>query len=219
VRRSPLVTAVLTALIAACGGQPDAPDEPIRMILYPKQLTEQAPESFRARFETSAGSFVVEVTRSWSPLGADRFYNLVKHGYYDDTRIYRVVEGFMAQWGIHGDPIVDYQWQDEPIMDDPVAVSNTRGRLSFATSGRNSRINELFISFKDNSSLDSQGFSPVGEVVEGMESVDAFYAGYGDGPPRGEGPYQAQAHAQGNAYFDAEYPELTRIIRATIEGG
>ncbi|UCC25923.1 MAG: peptidylprolyl isomerase [Gemmatimonadales bacterium] len=208
-------------LAAACGG--DAPETGARdgglsSIYYPSRLVETAPETFRARFETSGGVFVVEVHRAWSPNGADRFYNLVKNGYYDDIRVYRVVEGFMAQFGIHGDPTVHYQWRNSIIPDDPVSQSNTRGRVTFATSGPNSRVNEIFINLVDNPSLDERGFSPIGEVVQGMETVDSFFSEYGDGPPRGDGPYQAQARAQGNAYLDAEFPDLTRITRASVEG-
>jgi peptidyl-prolyl cis-trans isomerase A (cyclophilin A) len=162
---------------------------------------------------------VVEVHRDWAPRGADRFYNLVKSGYYDDTRIYRVVEGFMAQWGIHGDPLVDYQWRDELLVDDPVLRSNERGTITFAKAGRNSRTTEVFVNYGDNPGLDDQRFAPFGRVVEGMDVVDAFHAGYGDGPPRGEGPYALQAQAQGNAYLDAEFPELDRIVRATLVDG
>lgn len=213
----------LGLVLAACGGgEPGqgGPDgEAVSPLFFPRRLTERAPDTFRARFETTAGEFVVEVHRGWSPNGADRFWNLVKNGYYDDTRVYRVVEGFMAQFGVHGDPTLGYQWRNSVIPDDPVLQSNTRGRVSFARSGPNSRINEVFINLRDNPSLDDEGFSPMGEVVEGMEVVDEFHDGYGDGPPRGDGPYQAQARAQGNAYLDAEFPELTRILRATVEGG
>lgn len=210
---TPVLALVLTA--AGCGSdEPEAPRDPL---LYPKSLAEEAPPRFLARFETTAGTFVVDVHRDWAPRGADRFYTLVSNGYYDDTRIYRVVDGFMAQWGIHGDPLVDYQWQDETLTDDPVRTSNTRGRVAFAKGGAHSRTTEIFVSYKDNSSLDDRGFAPFGEVVEGMDVVDAFHSAYGDGPPRGEGPYQAQAHAQGNAYFDQEFPELDRVVRATVE--
>jgi len=221
-RRLPLRTprAILLALILAspvtCGGEPAPPSQPDNPLLYPGRLDETAPLSYRVRFETTAGDFVVEVYRNWAPLGADRFYNLASNGYYDDTRIYRVVEGFMAQWGIHGDPLVDYQWRDEFLVDDPVARSNERGTIAFAKAGPNSRTTEVFVNYTDNPGLDAQRFAPFGRVVEGMEVVDSFHAGYGDGPPRGEGPYAAQAQAQGNAYFDAEFPELDRIIRATV---
>jgi peptidyl-prolyl cis-trans isomerase A (cyclophilin A) len=217
-RRSVWAWAFMGVLALGCGETGDeAPAEPRNPLLYPKSLTETAPETFRARFETTAGEFVIEVRREWAPLGADRFYNLVKNGFYDDQRIYRVVEGFMAQFGIHGEPLVDYQWQDEIIMDDPVVATNSRGRVSFAKGGANSRTVEIFISYRNNGDLDGRGFSPIGEVVEGMDVVDAFYAEYGDGPPRGQGVYQAQAHASGAEYFDAEFPELDQVIRAWVE--
>ena len=186
-------------------------------LLQPDRYQDTAPDRFLVTLETSAGDVVIDVHRDWAPLGADRFYNLVKGGFYDDTRIYRVLENFMAQWGLNGDPYVNQAWKSEFIVDDPVVQSNTRGRLAFAKGGVHTRTTEVFISYKDNSALDEQGFTPIGEVVEGMEVVDAFYAAYGDGPPRGEGPYQAMAAARGNEYLDAEFPELTRIVRATVE--
>lgn len=207
---------LLAALAAACAGEPEPPADAPDPLLYPGRLDATAPPRFRTRFETTAGDFVVEVRRSWSPRGADRFYNLVRNGFYDDTRIYRVVEGFMAQWGIHGDPVVDYQWRDELLMDDRLIQSNERGTIAFAKAGPNSRTTEVFVNYEDNPELDDRGFTPFGRVVEGMETVDAFHAGYGDGPPRGEGPYALQAQAQGNAYLDAEFPELDRILRATV---
>ena len=215
-----LFLALATLLLAACGS-PDAGDEagsgaPANPLLRPAQFNETAPPRFAVRFETTAGDFTVEVHRSWAPLGADRFYNLVRAGYYDDTRVYRVVPGFMAQFGIHGDPFVHRAWSRAPLRDDPVTQSNTRGRVTFAKAGRNSRTAEIFISTVDNSRLDTDDFAPFGEVVEGMETVDAFHGGYGDGPPRGSGPYAAMAHARGNEYLDEEYPELTRILRASV---
>jgi len=214
-----LRAACLILLLAACGGEraPEPQAEARSPIFYPKRLTEQAPAEFRARFETSAGDFVIAVHRSWAPLGADRFYNLVKNGFYDDVRVYRVLRGFMAQFGLNGDPVVNYQWRNAIIVDDPVTQTNARGRVAFAKGGPNSRTTEVFISFRDNASLDGRGFAPFGEVVEGMDVVDAFHDGYGDGPPRGTGPYQAQVQAQGNEYLDAEFPELTRIVKATVE--
>ena len=212
----PWIVAALAVLLATCGGEPDRPPEPENPLLYPGRLDETAPDLYRARFETTAGTFVVEVHRGWAPLGADRFYNLVDNGYYDDTHIYRVVEDFMVQWGIHGEPLVDYQWRDEFLMDDPVVRSNERGTITFAKAGPNSRTTEVFINYTDNPGLDDRRFAPFGRVVKGMDVVDDFYAGYGDGPPRGEGPYAAQAQAEGNAYLDAEFPELDRIIEATL---
>lgn len=209
---------VASLALAACGGGGDAGSgRAANPLLRPAQFDETAPETYRARLETSAGDVVIEVHRAWAPLGADRFYNLVRAGFYDDTRVYRVVDGFMAQFGLNGDPYVNQVWKTQYIVDDPVTQSNTRGRVAFAKGGLHTRTTEIFISYKDNSQLDEDRFAPFGEVVEGMEAVDAFYSGYGDGPPRGSGPYQAMAQARGNAYLDAEFPELTRIVRATIE--
>lgn len=212
---------LLLVLTAACGGEraPEPQAQQRSPIFYPKRLTEKAPEDFTARFETSEGDFVIEVHRAWSPAGADRFYNLVANGFYDDVRVYRVIPGFMAQFGLNGDPVVSYQWRNAIIVDDPVVASNARGRVSFAKGGPNSRTTEVFINYRDNAALDENGFSPFGEVVEGMDVVDRFYGDYGDGPPRGQGPYQAQVQAQGNEYLDAEFPELTRILRARVEAG
>lgn len=215
----PSLALALAALASACGS--DSGDEAARSapnpLLRPERFTETAPADYRVRLETSAGDVVIEVHRDWAPLGADRFYNLVNGGFFDDTRVYRVVEGFMAQFGLNGDPYVNQAWKSRFLVDDPVTESNTRGRIAFAKAGVHTRTTEVFISYRDNSPLDEEGFSPFGEVVEGMDVVDAFYADYGDGPPRGEGPYPAMIQARGNAYLDAEFPELTRIIRATVE--
>jgi peptidyl-prolyl cis-trans isomerase A (cyclophilin A) len=208
----------LGALVACGGGEPEGtPAEAPNPLLFPRRLTETAPAEYRVHLETSEGEVVIQVHRAWSPNGADRFYNLVTNGFYDDVRIYRVIDGFMAQFGLHGDPLVNAQWRNSIIVDDPPVQSNTRGRASFAKGGPNSRTTELFISLRDNPGLDDQGFTPIGEVVGGMDVVDRFHGGYGDGPPRGEGPYQAQARIQGNSYLDAEFPELTRILRAWVE--
>ena len=206
-------------LAAACGG--DAADEPTdprlqNPLLRAREFSERAPATYRARFETTAGQFVIEVHREWAPLGADRFYNLVKRGWYDGVRFHRVVEGFMAQWGIHDEPYVNAVWQNELLADDPVRQSNTRGRVTFATAGPNTRTVQVFISYKDNSFLDEQGFSPFGEVVEGMDVVEGLYADYGDGPPQGTGVYQAMAMARGGEYYDEQFPELDRILQATL---
>ena len=216
--RSLLFALVLTtAAVTGCGEAPEGGSAEARdPLLRPAQFSDTAPPRFAVRFETTAGAFVVDVHRAWAPLGADRFYNLAKAGYYDDTRIYRVVPGFMAQFGIHGDPFIHRAWARSLLRDDPVVESNVRGRVAFAKAGPNSRTAEVFISTVDNARLDTDGFAPFGEVVDGMEVVDAFHAGYGDGPPRGDGPYAAMAHARGNEYLDEEYPELTRIIRAVV---
>ena len=211
----------LSALaVGACGeGDSGSADEPAddNPLYRPAALAEEAPSTFQAAFETSKGTFVIEVTRDWAPLGADRFYTLVKNGYYDGVRFFRVVDGFVAQFGIHGNPRVNAAWRATSIMDDPVVASNTRGTVTFATGGANSRTTQLFVNFRDNSNLDEMGFAPIGEVVEGMDVVDQLYSGYGEGPPRGTGPYQAQLHAQGNEYLDAEYPDLDYVISASVQ--
>jgi peptidyl-prolyl cis-trans isomerase A (cyclophilin A) len=219
--RSHLTAAAAIALLAATAAcTSDSGDSTERVarspLLRPQQFTETAPATYRVRLETTAGDVVVEVQRDWAPLGADRFYNLVKAGFYDDTRVYRVIDGFMAQFGLNGDPYVNQAWKSQYIVDDPVAETNARGRVAFAKGGLHTRTTEIFISYKDNPALDDEGFAPIGEVVEGMDVVDAFHSAYGDGPPRGEGPYQAMAQARGNAYLDEEFPELTRIVTATI---
>jgi cyclophilin family peptidyl-prolyl cis-trans isomerase len=139
------------------------------------------------RFETSKGAFVVEVTRAWAPRGADRFYNLVRAGYYDDVAFFRVIEGFMVQFGIHGDPRANAVWREARIPDDPVAQSNRRGMVTYAMAGPDTRTTQLFINFRDNKGLDGQGFAPFGAVVEGLAVVDSLYSGYGEALP-GPGP-------------------------------
>lgn len=209
---------LLVCLISACTGEAEEPVDPRRQspLLRASQFNETAPELFRARFETTAGVFIIEVQRDWAPLGADRFYNLVKRGWYDGVRFHRVLEDFTAGWGIHDNPYVNVVWQKELLLDDPVIQSNARGRVSFARSGANSRTTQVFVNHKDNPGLDDR-FAPFGEVIEGMDVVDGLYAGYGDGPPRGNGVYQARALARGAEYFDVEFPELDRIERATIQ--
>lgn len=206
--------------LAGCGGEgegegePEAP--PQDPLLRPGNFTETAPESYEVLLRTTKGEVRLAVTRSWAPLAADRFYNLVKAGYYDDVTFHRVMPGFVAEFGIHGDEYVNYVWRRTLMADEPVRQSNTRGRLSFSKSGPNSRSVQVFINTDDNSNLDEQGFSPFGEVVGGMDVVDALYSGYGDGPPRGEGVYQAMALARGDAYLREEFPLLDRIERAIV---
>jgi peptidyl-prolyl cis-trans isomerase A (cyclophilin A) len=183
----------------------------------PAALTEQAPAQYKAKFETSKGVFVLEVTRAWAPRGADRFYNLVKNGFFDNARFFRVISGFMVQFGINGDPAVSAKWRDANIQDDPVRQSNRRGMITFATAGANTRTTQVFINFADNSNLDGMGFAPFGKVVSGMKVVDALYAGYGEGAPRGNGPDQGRLQAQGNAYLMKDYPRMDYIKKATIE--
>jgi peptidyl-prolyl cis-trans isomerase A (cyclophilin A) len=159
---------------------------------------------------------VIDVRRDWAPQGADRFYNLVKNGFYDDARFFRVIDGFMAQFGIHGNPTVQSAWRNANIKDDPVKQSNRRGYVTFATAGPNTRTTQLFINYRDNAGLDKQGFAPFGEVVSGMDVVDKLYSGYGEGAPSGRGPNQGRVQAEGNAYLNKEFPRLDYIKSATI---
>jgi peptidyl-prolyl cis-trans isomerase A (cyclophilin A) len=182
----------------------------------PTALNEKAPETYKAKFETSKGDFVVEVTRAWGPNGADRFYNLVKNGYYDNVRFFRVLSGFMAQFGINGDPAFNKVWQQARIPDDPVKQGNKRGYITFATGGPNTRTTQVFINYGDNSRLDSDGFVAFGKVTTGMDVVDGLYAGYGEGAPRGNGPDQGRVQMEGNAYLIKDFPKLDFVKKATI---
>jgi peptidyl-prolyl cis-trans isomerase A (cyclophilin A) len=183
----------------------------------PASLNEKAPAVYKAKFDTSKGPFVIEVHRDWAPNGADRFYNLVKNGFYNDTRFFRVVPGFMVQYGISGDPNVAAAWRDANIKDDPVKQSNARGMITFATAGPNTRTTQVFINFDNNAGLDGQGFSPFGKVVSGMEVVDSLYGGYGEGAPNGKGPDQGLIQQHGNAYLTQAFPKLDYVKQATIE--
>jgi peptidyl-prolyl cis-trans isomerase A (cyclophilin A) len=182
----------------------------------PAALNAKAPAVYQAKFDTSKGTFVIEVHRDWAPIGADRFYNLVKNGFYDNARFFRVIEGFMVQFGINGDPKVAAAWRDADIKDDAVKQSNARGTITFATAGPNTRTTQVFINFADNAPLDGQGFAPFGKVVSGMEVVDSLYAGYGEGAPNGNGPDQGRVQGQGNAYLEQDFPKLDFIKAATI---
>jgi peptidyl-prolyl cis-trans isomerase A (cyclophilin A) len=186
-------------------------------LLSPSQLTEQAPASYRARFKTTRGDFVIEVQRDWAPLGADRFYNLVKAGYYIDTRFFRVIKGFMAQWGIHSDPQISSAWREMRITDDPVKQSNKPGFISFATGGPNTRTTQVFINYADNSNLDQMGFAPFGRVTNGMDVVENLFGDYGEGAPRGRGPFQGRLQGEGEAYLAKEFPSLDRVLDTTLE--
>jgi peptidyl-prolyl cis-trans isomerase A (cyclophilin A) len=183
----------------------------------PSKLTETAPATYKAKFVTTQGEFVIEVQRELAPNGADRFYNLVKHGFYDDTAFFRVVEGFMVQFGISGNPTLNSVWRSARIPDDPVKEKNMRGMITFATSGPNSRTTQLFINFADNLNLDHMGFAPFGKVVSGMDVVDKLYKGYGEGAPGGAGPNQGLIQTKGNEYLKAEFPKLDYTQRATIQ--
>lgn len=197
------------------GTQPPA-EKKENPLLNPQSLTEQAPAVFRAKIETTKGDFVIEVHRDWAPKGADRFYNLVKNGYYDNNRFFRVIAGFMAQFGLNGDPKVTAAWREAAIQDDRPTKSNTRGMVSFAMAGPNTRTTQLFINYGDNSRLDGQGFAPFGQVMTGMEIVDKLYSGYGEGAPRGSGPSQQRIMQEGNTYLEKDFPKLDYIKKAAL---
>lgn len=232
-RRCCLVIGAVIVLLAACDRQPappapappatvptpptPAPPTPAPVAASPGLMdpahadaNRTAPATFQVRFETSRGAFVVTVTREWAPQGVDRFYNLARMGYFDEARFFRVVPGFVVQFGIHANPAVSARWRGATIPDDPVRQGNTRGRLTFATSGPDSRTTQLFINLGDNSGLDGRGFAAFGEVTEGMDVVAAIYSGYG------EQPNQGQIQTQGNAYLTHEFPQLDYVRTARV---
>ena len=178
---------------------------------------EPAPEEFWATFSTSEGDFVIHVTRAWAPIGADRFYNLVRHGFFDDSRVFRVRPGFIAQFGIAGDPVVSDAWVGNALPDDPVASTNVRGAIAYAMTGPDTRETQVYINLVDNTRLDADGFAPFGAVVSGMDVVDRFYGEYGEGAGGGmRGGQQDRMLSEGNAHLDADFPELDRIYSATV---
>jgi peptidyl-prolyl cis-trans isomerase A (cyclophilin A) len=192
---------------------------PNAALMHPASLKEQAPEKFKAKFTTTKGDFVVQVTRAWAPHGADRFYNLVKNGFFTDASFFRYVPGFIVQFGMAADPKVTQAWQSANIPDDPLKHSNTAGTIVFANAGPNTRTTQLFINLADTSSnLDHQpGFSPFGEVVQGMDVVKGLYSGYGEGSDMGgKGPTQGRITAEGKPYLDKSFPKLDSIKTATI---
>jgi peptidyl-prolyl cis-trans isomerase A (cyclophilin A) len=225
--RSHLLVALTVPLFLACACKKSSEQPPTAVpaaasakaatsasLAEPQTLNQRAPDVFRARFATSKGDVVIEVHRDWAPVGADRFYNLVKAGYYDETRFFRVISGFMAQIGIHGKPEVNAVWHNQQIQDDPVVKSNIRGFVTFAKTGApNSRTTQFFINYGDNRNLDGMGFAPFGEVKSGMEAIDALFAGYGEGAGA---PNQGRLQGEGNAYLLREFPRLDYVKQATI---
>ena len=182
-------------------------------------LAAPAPDTFRVAFETTKGRFVVEGYRAWAPLGADRFYHLARLGFFDENRFFRVLEGFIAQFGVNGDPRANKAFEDLTLGVDPVKETNARGTVTFAMGASPAtRTTQMFINFRDNRQLDEMGFAPVGRVVEGMEVVDQLYAGYGEGAPSGFGPDQMRLAWEGNTYVAQQFPKLDYIRKATIVG-
>jgi len=181
-------------------------------LLHPETLKAQAPAEYDAKFTTTKGDFVVHVTRAWAPIGADRFYNLVKHHFFDGAALFRVVSGFVVQFGLGPDPAVNKAWESAKIKDDPVKSSNKPGTITFATAGANTRTTQVFINFGDNSRLDGMGFAPFGEVTSGMDVVKQFYSGYADAPTS----HQGEITEQGKAYLEKNFPNLDVIKTAVI---
>ncbi len=212
----------LAGLLVLCLWRPAlaAAQQPDPVLLTPDDpsWSQAAPETFRAIFETTKGTFVIEVHRAWAPRGADRFYNLVRNNFYDGIRFNRVIAGFIVQWGVSGFPAVTRIWKARSIPDDPVRQSNTRGTISFAMTGPDTRTTQVYISLADNSRLDSQGFAPFGRIVDGMDVVDQLYSGYGENAGGGvRAGRQGPIEEGGNAWLDREFPLLDHILDARID--
>ncbi len=182
-------------------------------LLNPGSLAEKAPDAFDVEFTTTKGNFTVHVTRAWAPLGADRFYNLVKHNFFDDAAFFRIVPNFVVQFGLSANPEVNGVWRNANIKDDPATQSNKPGYITFATAGPNTRTTQLFINLGNNTFLDRQGFSPFGQVTQGMDVVQSLYGGYGESPDQGA------ITRQGKAYLDKSFPKLDCIKSASIRPG
>lgn len=215
----PAVCAILLTALSVSGAGEDGPDAaPANpALLDPSLATATAPDVYKVLMETTAGNFVIEVHREWAPHGADRFYNLVEIGFYDDVAFYRVLKGFMAQAGMHGDPGVTAAWSAAQIPPDEVKKSNTKGRVTFAMGGSpDTRTSQIFINYGNNSYLDDSGFAPFGEVVEGFDEAKKLYSGYGEGQPRGKGPSQTKLYRGGNDYLKGSFPKLDYIVNASI---
>ncbi|MEO7683729.1 MAG: peptidylprolyl isomerase [Gemmatimonadaceae bacterium] len=185
-------------------------------LLDTSRSADPAPSDFRVRFETTRGPFVVAVHHAWAPWGVDRFYYLVRNGFYDSTAFVRVLPGYIAQFGINGHPDIAASWKNRIFPDDTVRhQSNLRGRISFASAGPHTRLTQLFVNLRNNPNLD-QSYAPIGEIVEGIGVIDSLWSGYGDGPPAGKGPDQGRLVAEGNSYLTKEFPELDYVKAARI---
>lgn len=220
---SPAPAPSASASVSASAPAPAAkvPNTPASVVhpdlLEPSKATAKAPEVFRARFSTNKGEVVIEVHRDWAPLGADRFYNLVKLGFYDDTRFFRVIPGFLAEFGISGDPAVSAKWMNLNLQDETALQSNKRGYVAFVQGNTpNSRTTEIVIDTGDNVKLDAAKFAPFGLVVSGLDVVDLLYGEYGEGEPAGKGPNQSIILGRGNAYTDKGFPQLDAIRTAVV---
>jgi peptidyl-prolyl cis-trans isomerase A (cyclophilin A) len=215
IRRFVSLAAVFALVVSVLAG---AAAQSAAALKDPSSLKEQAPAKYNVRFDTSVGVFVITVTREWAPLGADRFYNLVKNGYYDGVRFFRAIPNFMVQFGINGDPALNTAWRNARIGVDPVKQSNKRGYITYAMGGSpDTRTTQVFINFRDNTNLDAMGFAPFGQVTTGMDVVDKIHQGYGEGAPRGSGPDQGRIQSEGNAYLMKDFPKLDYVKKASIE--
>ncbi len=212
-----MALALLGAAAIGLPFQQTAEQPDVEKLMNPAALNEQAPDTYEAKFVTSQGTIVINVRRAWAPIGADRFYNLVKNGFYDNCRFFRVLYAQAAQFGINGDPRLNTVWSKAWIHDDPVKQSNRKGYVSFAKGGPNSRTTQVFINLSDeNVVLDGQGFAPFGTVTKGTDVIDVLYSDYGEGAPQGRGPSQARLQLEGNAYLQKNFPKLDYIKSATI---
>src|SRR3954471_7955011 len=213
VMRNGAVIALVCAALSGCSSPEPAKKEAAAV---PKN--DKAPEIFQVSLDTSKGPVTIEVHRDWAPIGADHFYSLVKTGFYNDARFFRVVRNFVVQFGVSGDPATNRLWSSVSLPDDPVKQHNARGTVTYATRGANTRTTQVFINLKDNrEALDHSGFAPFGKVTAGMDAVDSFYNSYGDMPPRGQGPDPSQILVQGNEYLQNRFPRLDYIKKATIQ--
>ena len=219
---------LIAAFTVSCSGKPSSTAtesttaaplaSPVEEAKTPAETltkTDKVPDRYAVQLDTTKGPIIIDVHRNWAPKGADRFYELITKNYFTDIAFFRVISGFMAQIGIHGDPETNGQWREKRIADDPVIGSNTRGTVSFATSGPNSRTTQFFINFSNNGRLDTMGFAPFGKV-RNMDNVDRLYSGYGEGAPGGRGPSQALMSQRGNDYLRAQFPQLDYIKKAML---
>jgi peptidyl-prolyl cis-trans isomerase A (cyclophilin A) len=220
VRIPSLVAIALAFPLAGCGETRPAPAPPAAppalLTPDPAAVAAAAPDSFSVVLTTSKGEVEIRVRRAWAPLGADRVHYLAEHGFFAGNRFFRVLPGFIAQFGLSGIPEVDAAFDRLKLVDDPARITNRRGTLVFATAGPNTRTTQLFINLADNANLDRMGFAPVGEVVRGLEVVQALYAGYGEGYPYGSGPDQGRVMREGNRYLRVGYPLLDTIATASV---
>jgi cyclophilin family peptidyl-prolyl cis-trans isomerase len=222
-RSTRLISLILLSLVFCeiglqVAGSSQTPDNR-KILLNPKHpiWSERANDVFKVRFETTKGSFLIEVHRDWAPRGVDRFHNFVRTGFFDDSRFFRVRPGFIAQFGIPGDPKIAAVWREQTIPDDPVRKSNIRGTIAYAMTGPDTRTTQLYISISENSRLDADGFAPIGRVIEGMQIIDQLYSGYGEEAGGGmRGGKQGKIFEGGNTYLDREFPRLDKLLRASV---